>query len=108
MIIYKNDEIVVPTIIQKYVVIWNHTCLLHPGNVFIDATISQHYYWPRLRENIRTHIKVYNTCQKTRKRTLNMKNYRLRKRRPFHGTDYQEILYAHIKLEDLITMISSY
>ena len=33
----------------------------------IEATIHQHYYWPNLRDNIRTHIKVCNNCQKNKK-----------------------------------------
>ena len=36
----------------------------------IEANISQHYYWPQVRVNIRTHIKVYNTYQKNRKQNL--------------------------------------
>ena len=44
MHICKNDKIVVPTIIQNYVVNWYHTHLLHPGMDNIKATISQHYY----------------------------------------------------------------
>ena len=54
MLICKNDKIVVPKILQKYVVSWYHTYLLHPGTEIIEATISQYYYWPNLRDNIRT------------------------------------------------------
>ena len=28
------------------------------------ATITQHYYWPNLRDEICTHVKVWKTCQK--------------------------------------------
>ena len=43
MLIYKNDKIVVPTILQKYVVHLHHTYILHPGTERIEDTISQHY-----------------------------------------------------------------
>ena len=52
------------TILQKYVVNW------YPGTEHTEATISQHYYWPNLRDNKRTHIKVCNTYQKNRKQNL--------------------------------------
>ena len=64
MLICKNDKIVVPKILRKYVINWYHKYLLHPGTEHIDATISQHYYCPNLRDNIHTHIKVCNNCQK--------------------------------------------
>ena len=35
-----------------------------------EATIYQHYYWPNLRDNIPTHRKVFNTCQKNRKHNI--------------------------------------
>ena len=70
MLIYKNDKISVPTIFQKYVVNWYHTYLLHPGTEHIEASISQHCYWPHLREDIRTHINVCNNCQKNKKQNL--------------------------------------
>ena len=59
-----------PKILQKYVVNWYHTYLLHPGKVRIEATISHHYYWPQLRGDICTHIKVCKTCHKNKKKTL--------------------------------------
>ena len=71
MIICKNDKIVVPTILRKYLVNWYHTYLLYPGTERREENISQHYYWPNLRDNIRTNIKVCNTCQKNKKKNFN-------------------------------------
>ena len=34
----------------------------------IEVTVSEHYYWSDLRENICTHVKVCKTCYKTRKK----------------------------------------
>ena len=70
MLICKNDKIVLPEILRKYVVNWYHTYLVQPGKVRTEATSSQNNYWPQLRDNIRTHIKVCNTCKKNMKKTL--------------------------------------
>ena len=71
MRICKNDIIVVPKILQNYVVNWYHTDLSHMGTERTNTTISQHYYWTNLRDYIRTHIKVCNTFQKNKKQNLN-------------------------------------
>ena len=43
MLICKNDKIVVPTVLWKYIVNWYHTYLLHPGMDRTEANISEHY-----------------------------------------------------------------
>ena len=48
-------------ILQKYVVNLYHKYLLYPGKERTEVTISQYYYWPNLRENIRTHTNVCGT-----------------------------------------------
>ena len=88
ILIFKNYKVSVPTIIRKYVVNWYHTYLLNPGMERKEATIGQHYYWPNLRDDIHTHINVCNNCQKNKNKTKGMKNSLIRKRSPFHGTDY--------------------
>ena len=70
MLIFKNDKIVVPTIMQKYGVNWYHTYLLHTGTEYTEATIIQHYYWNQLRDYICTYIKVCTICQKNKKKNL--------------------------------------
>ena len=70
MLICKNDKNFVPKILQKYVVNWYHTYLLHPGTELTEAIISQQYYWPHLRDNIRTNIKFCKNCQKNKKQNL--------------------------------------
>ena len=35
-----------------------------------EATISKHYNWTHLRDDILTHIKVCKTCQKNKKHNL--------------------------------------
>ena len=67
MLICKNDKIVIPKIIQEYIVNWYHTYLLYLGQERTEVTISEHYYWPNSRDDTQTHIKVCNACHKTRK-----------------------------------------
>ena len=44
--------------------------ILHLGKQLTDTTISQHYYWPNLRDNMRTRITVYNIFHKNKKQNL--------------------------------------
>ena len=56
-LICKNGKIVIPAALQKYVLNWYHTYLLHPGTDRTERTIAQHFFWPTLRNDIRAHIK---------------------------------------------------
>ena len=47
---------------------WYHTYLLRTGTERTEATINQHYYCPNLSKDIGNHIKVFNTCQKERRK----------------------------------------
>ena len=67
MLICHDDKIVVPKILQKYVVQWYHNYLLHPGAVRTEETIRQHLYWPDLRVDVRQYIKTCDTCQRFKK-----------------------------------------
>ena len=44
LITYEN-KIVIPQKLQKYVVKWHHTYLLHRGLNRTEAVIRQHLYW---------------------------------------------------------------
>ena len=70
MLICKNDKIGVLTMIRKYVVNWYHTYLLNIGTNCTEDNISHHYYWHKLRYDIRTHIKVCKNCQKNNKQNF--------------------------------------
>ena len=67
---YK-DKIVVPIKMQKKVVEWYHNRLLHPGHTRTEETISQHFWWPKLRDHIREHVKTCPTCQKNKRKKIN-------------------------------------
>ena len=63
------------TILQKYAVNLYKAYILHPRMDCTKDIINQHYSWPRFRDDIRTHVKVCKTCQKTRYKIPNMEIY---------------------------------
>ena len=66
-LICRYDRIVVPKQLQKYVLEWYHTYLLHPGRDRTEETIKQHLYWPNMHVDICAHVSTCDTCQKTKK-----------------------------------------
>ena len=67
LLICKNEKIVVPTVLRKYVLNWYHTYLLHPGQDRTEAAIKQHLYWPGLQTDVRSHVTRCDTCQRCKK-----------------------------------------
>ena len=64
---FKN-KIYIPQEMQHKVVHWYHNRLLHPGHTRTEATIGQHFWWPKMRDQIRKHAKICPTCQKTKEK----------------------------------------
>ena len=69
-LICKNGKIVIPDALQKYVLNWYHTYLLHLGINRTKSTIAQHFFWPMLRSDVRAHIRRCGTCQRCKKSKL--------------------------------------
>ena len=63
-----NDKIVVPTKLQKHVIDWYHTVLCHPGINRTEESISQHLYWPKMRDQITNYVQACPTCQKNKRK----------------------------------------
>jgi len=63
-----NDKIVVPRNLQEHVVDWYHTVLCHPGINRTEESISQHLYWPKMRDQITNYVKACPTCQKNKRK----------------------------------------
>ena len=61
----------VPATLTTHLVNWYHTYLLHPGINRTEATTQQHFYWPDMRQDIRTILKkcsIYQIYKKTTKK----------------------------------------
>ena len=68
LITYKY-KIVIPRKLQKYVVKWYHTYILHPVLDRTEAMIWQHLYWPGIREAVHKENNRYDVCQLTKRST---------------------------------------
>ena len=51
----------------------HNTYILHPGMDCTNTTISQNYYWPKVRDDICTHIMVFRTVNNNKKQSLKQK-----------------------------------
>ena len=54
----------VPQTLQKQVLRWYHSYLLHPGQERTEETIRQHFYWHNMRQDVHEHIKCCDIYQK--------------------------------------------
>ena len=65
-LIMCEDEIVILSKIQSYILHWYHTYLLHPGMDRTEAIICQHLYWPVIRTAVRKELTNCDSCQSTK------------------------------------------
>jgi len=61
--------IVVLTSLTKRLIHWYHSMLCHPGINRTEETIGQHFYWPKMREQITTDVSSCTVCQTQKKQT---------------------------------------
>ena len=54
---------------QHKVVHWYHNRLLHPGHTRTEATIGQHFWWPKMRDHVRQHVKTCPICQRNKRKS---------------------------------------
>jgi transposase InsO family protein len=66
-LLVKNDKIVVPKTLQKRIVSWYHETLCHPGETRTEATIAQHFTWPKMRADVHKECTTCATCQLTKR-----------------------------------------
>ena len=62
-----EDKIVIPEILQSYVLHWYHKNLLHTGMDITEATICHHLYFPITRNAVRKESTNCDTCQRTKR-----------------------------------------
>lgn len=66
-LIIKNDKIVVPAELQQRIVSWYHETLCHPGETRTEATISQHFTFKGLRNEVHKQCATCDICQRTKR-----------------------------------------
>jgi transposase InsO family protein len=62
-VITYHDKIYIPKQLQPRVVAWYHEYLVHPGQSRTEATIRQHFTWPKLREHVNDFCRTCQQCQ---------------------------------------------
>jgi hypothetical protein len=66
-LITYNDKIVVPEILRDRIISWYHHYLCHPGQLRMEATLRQNYYWEKMRATVQSHVKACKICQMCKK-----------------------------------------
>ena len=74
-----ENNIVILSIIQSYLLKWYHTYLNHPGMDIMEASICQNLYWPSIRKTVQKEVTNYHTCQLTKRPNIKYGNYQLTK-----------------------------
>ena len=69
MLICKNKKIYIPTALRTRIVEWYHEQLCHPGEIRTALTISQHFTWPNLHDDVKRICSTCHTCQLTKRHT---------------------------------------
>ena len=67
LIVYDDKRIVIPKALQKRVMEWYHTTLMHPGAIRTEETIKQHFYWNGMQADIRKHVATCDACQRCKR-----------------------------------------
>ena len=70
LICNKDNKIVLPPSKQVPAVRWYHVYLLHPGEIRMELIIGQQYYWPQMRQTIKTFSRKCGICQLTKQKQL--------------------------------------
>ena len=68
-IIYYNNKIVLPQSLQRRVINWYHTTLLHPGIDRTIHTLKQHFHWQSLSSDVENIVRNCTTCAHYKKST---------------------------------------
>ena len=95
-----NNRIVIPQGLQKRVVRWYHHTLCHPGINRTEETISQHFYWKNMRDQITRDVSTCSVCQKTKRNSAKSMDYSRKKKLNInHGNVSASISLVLIKYE---------
>jgi hypothetical protein len=57
------------TSLTKRIIQWYHYLLCHPGINRTEETISQHFYWPKMRDHIMNDVSTCAICQTHKKQS---------------------------------------
>jgi hypothetical protein len=69
-VVCKNGRMVIPKPLQRWVVLWFHHYLQHPGHTRLEKTMQATVYWKGMRITVRSITRSYRACQVNMKRKL--------------------------------------
>jgi hypothetical protein len=69
-LVCHNEKIVIPKAKHKQVVEWYHHYLGHPGINRTEEKISQHLWWPTMRDYITNSVNSCAICQQNKKQKI--------------------------------------
>jgi hypothetical protein len=72
-----------------------HYLLCHPGIIRTEETIGQHFYWPKMREQITNSISTCMICQTQKNQSKSMDFSQKKMQKQCHRTDYASISLVH-------------
>jgi hypothetical protein len=64
-----KDKIVIPTSLTKQIVQWYHYLLCHPSINRTEETIGQHFYRPKMRDQVTNDVLTCAICQTQKKQS---------------------------------------
>jgi hypothetical protein len=92
LVCHNGKMIVVPQALTHHVTDWYHTVLCHPGINRAEESISQHLYWPKMRNQITNYVQSCPTCQKSKRKVKSMVGYHQKQQKLSLGTSCALIL----------------
>ena len=69
-LITYEDKIVIPSILQSYLLYWYHMHFLHPGIYRAEEMIFKHFYSSGIRNTVQKEVTNYDTCQHTKRSNI--------------------------------------
>ena len=58
-----KPRVVVPQTLQKRLMAWCHTQLVHPGITRLTNTLKQHFAWPTMGNDVKNYLRNCHECQ---------------------------------------------
>ena len=59
----QKEKILVPASQVKQLIHWYHHMLVHPGADRLYNTLARHFYWRKIRDDIKSFVRVCKECQ---------------------------------------------
>ena len=63
-LIFRNNKICLPAVLQKKTLDWYHEMLCHPGKTRTEHTFCQHFDWKALSTTVQDVCEKCPTCQR--------------------------------------------